>query len=189
MTATAIAATKRLSLTDFIAYAMQYVRQNEVTVPAAVAATWTRYSAQLDPATISDLARSGAEARLHRVLSEERFIAPRSPKPSHTQIPSLRVVSTGSPASLQSRVVQFHRILDVRYVGRDGGLHPLRKFILTDVEAVIERHTSVIEGTTRIRDWFYRLRDEMKSCNTDRVAELPTEALERLSEQSPFAND
>lgn len=181
--------SETLSVTEFIALAMRYLRDRESSVPVAVAETWKQHHGQLDAAALAELARNGIEAALHRALSSERFLGPRVIEPSApaTRTAPVRIRLERAPSGVP-QIVRL-RILDVPYVGRDGQVHPLSKFILTDVEAVIERATRTIDGQTRVRDWFCRVRDAMRAAGTDRLVELPEATLRELNADSPFAND
>lgn len=178
---------QHLTVTEFVAFVMQCLREKELGVPAAVADTWDRYASQLDNAAVAELARAGAEGRIHRALSEERFTRPQIIAPARPSERVLRVAPvTREPRRAQT--VRFH-MLDVPYTGRDNRVYPLRKFILTDVDAVIERLTRTVDGATRVKEWFGRVRDALVANGADRVGDLPEGVLRELNESSPFATD
>ena len=144
-----------MSVTELVAAAVKYCYDNEVGVPAAANAVWDQMRATTDDATVGELARDGLTVRVQRAVSDDRYLkGPRmidpAPTPTYREV---RIVRPATPSDSQSdapspvRVVQF-RILEVRYTGRDGNVYPLRKFIRTDVEAVIERLSSDINGKT-----------------------------------------
>jgi hypothetical protein len=173
-------------LAEIVALVHQCIRTQETTIPAAVAEVWSTISEQVEPGIIGELARRGLAAEVQRALHNERFLSPRIISPRTIAIaPRSHNKPPPSPVR-QVRVSLFER---VRYAGRDNVIRPLIRFILTDVEAAIEDATQNIEGRTRVRAFFYALRDALQAHGTDRVAELPQEVLAGLAQSAPFATD
>ena len=160
------------------------VYRRECSVPAAVTVVWEQKGERLSRAASQELVCSGAVGRVNDLLSKRRFTAGVAHRVGEGVSVGMRRLAVVPPSPAET-VVRYTR-LEVRYMGADGCLRPVRKFLLIDVETAIAHMEAEIGGKQVVRDWFITVRDALHKHKIERVSDLPTTVKARLDRDAPF---